>query len=340
MQTPCYSFDIEQIQKNWIELKQEIVPDQLFYALKANADIKILTKLNSMNASFEVASVGEMNKLLSIGVTADKIISSLPIKPLDMLNTFVRNDIKYFVFDMLPEFNKLKREAPFAKKILRLDITEFSPHTIAFGAQLEQVIYWLNEEIIQPDEIDGVTFYLAKNKQIEVLEKILFSIEDLLLRLPRGRIINMGGNFRLPSELDEGFYPRLRKTMFQLRKRYNAVFFAEPGRSVVKNAGRLFSTVIAVKEKKDSTWVYIDAGVPTGISYAPDSVMVDNGEKIDSLHLYRFFDITCSHRLLFEMKLPFLLTTSAIVIFENFGSYSLAKASTFHGWELPEVIYK
>lgn len=339
METPCYVFDRKKVISNWNELKLSIQPDLMFYALKANGNIEILRSLNQIGANFEIASPGELSALEKLGVHPERIICSLPVKKCEFIMKFYEYGIRYFVFDTLSEFNKLVQLAPLSKKILRLNVTSIAPQSIPFGVEPDIFFEWSRSHMIDLNYIDGLTFYVSKNKDIITLMSVLNLCEIILHYIPKCEILNIGGNYRLPSEIDEHFYENLRKNLDLLRAKYGVRIYAEPGRSVVKSAGTLLSTIISMKPHGESTWVYIDAGIPTGISYAPKDILHVNKKESPYSYKYIFYDITCSHIPLFEKHLNYDLEPGDVLTLKDFGSYSLAKSSNFHGWASPLVYY-
>lgn len=101
------------------------------------------------------------------------------------------------------------------------------------------------------DRINGITFYLSKNKQISVITKVLDYCNEIFEIIGYDeKILNIGGNYRLPEEIEEGYYNALSLRLSMLRKNHNIKVLAEPGRSIVKSAGSLLTTVIDVKKEK------------------------------------------------------------------------------------------
>lgn len=339
MNTPYYEFNLSKVRNNYKELKTNLKVDKLYYALKPNSEEKILKELKDLNASFEVASIGEYKKLKEIGVQTNDIICSLPVKSKQLIQALYNDGITYFVFDNLEEHNKLIKLAPNAKKILRVWINDLAPKTIEYGATVSEIVNWIEHKVIDKNNIDGITFYLSKNKDYKLLFLVLDRCATIFNIIGNKKILNIGGNYRLPSEVGIDFYNKLNKKIDEFKKKYECVVFAEPGRSIVKSSGKLFTRVIGTKQKNEYIYVYIDAGEPTGISYPPKNIRVDNKIRCN-LRKYKFFDITCSHHLLFEKELDFIIEVDNILVFENFGSYSICKSSNFHGWDTPICMYK
>lgn len=338
MQTPYYEFDLNRVQENLKILHASVQPDSLFYALKANSEMEILNALKDCNGNFEIASIGEYLKLKKIGVNSSNIICSLPIKTEEMIDFLYKEGVRYFVFEDFNEYVKLSHLASKAKKILRIDITHISPNTIEYGMTEKNLKILLNQKSMNVDNIDGITFYLAKNKDISSILSVLTYCEKIIDIIGNNKILNIGGNYRLPQEVGTEYYERLLKKLNSIRLKYGYVIYMEPGRSIVKSAGKLVTKIIDIKEDKHQ--IFLDSGLPTGISYCPNSIINISKTIEMPLKKYDFFDITCSHRLLFSTELPFQVSVGDILEFLNFGSYSICKSSNFHGWETPHCIYK
>lgn len=313
--------------------------DNLYYALKPNGEKVVLKVLNSINANFEVASVGEFHKLKSLGVESNRIICSLPVKPIQWLQHLYTDGVRYFVFDNVNEYNKLKKYAPESKKIVRIDITDIATDTIEYGMPLEGLLNSFDDLI---KDIDGVTFFLSHNHHIDVLLGVLDRCDIILEHIGVNKIVNIGGNYRLPCDLQSDFYDILNERLRDLREKHACTIYSEPGRSVVKNAGSLIITVECVKNMDKVTYVYIEAGIPTGISYGLQVIQRIAGreEAWEIERTYKFYDITCSHRILFEYRTKDVYSVGDVLELKDFGCYSISKSSQFHGWDLPEVTFK
>lgn len=116
--TPKYIFNTDVIKDSFTNLKKMLSITEIHYALKANAELEILRTLKDINASFEVASIEEFNKLKSIEISSEKIICGLPIKTAEMIRFLYEQGCNYFVFDHLSEYEKICKNAPAPQKKL------------------------------------------------------------------------------------------------------------------------------------------------------------------------------------------------------------------------------
>ena len=283
MNTPYFVFDISAVKKNYLTLKSVLAADRVFYALKPNSEIPILSSLNEINASFEIASVEELEKLKALNIGPERIICSLPVKSEEMISALYNYGLRYFVFDIEEEFHKLKRLAPGAKPILRIDITDIATNTICYGMTYSE----FSEAKRKGIETNGVTFYIAKNKNINIVLEVLDLAEQFMKPMKNDLILNIGGNYRLTDEVSDDYYVLLNERLISLKKKYNCTIYVEPGRSVIRSAGSLVTSVIGVKQGKN--YVYIDAGEPTGISYYPDNIINLTAERVSQTKEYSFW---------------------------------------------------
>ena len=103
--TPFLLIDREKVREKVALIGRHIKNAKLFYAVKANPDIKVIKFLNKLKTGFEIASEGELELLSSIGVEASRIISSNPVKSLK----FLKLAASYGVGPVLFRFNGRSR---------------------------------------------------------------------------------------------------------------------------------------------------------------------------------------------------------------------------------------
>jgi len=338
--TPYYIFDRNKIIKNYEEMKSNLYLCDIYYALKPNSDFNVLKILNELNSNYEVASIEELQKIQSLGVSSDKVICSLPIKSKEFIEYGYEYGCRYFVFDDIKELKKIIAIASDSKKILRIYIGDIIKNSIGYGMKIND-FYDLcnnNPELIQ--EIDGITFYVSKNKNIGQLLSILNFTDKYLVKLNKENLLlNIGGNYRGLNEVKKDFYDKLNIKLEEMKEKFNLKLLAEPGHGIVKNTGSLVTKVIMTKTCIDGISVYIDAGTPTGVLFKPSEIELvsENEIEVSAPIKYYFYGITCSHQLLFSTYLQFNINDDDFLRFGNYGSYTLCMANDFHSWHRPNV---
>lgn len=339
MDTPYYVFSKEKIINNFYQMSKNLYLCDIYYALKANSEIEILEILNNCNAGFEIASLGELDKLEKLNINSDRIICSLPVKSIELITQLYLYGCRYFVFDTIDELIKLCQYAPNSKKILRLYIGDILDNSIGYGMRIECIKSLVDNNSSYLDIIDGVTFYVSKNKNISNLIRVFDRVDYILSLLSwENKILNIGGNYRLLDEVPAEFYVQLNNRLTILAKKYNLRILAEPGHGIIKNAGTLITKVVLTKKQDNEVHVFIDAGTPTGIHFEPDEVRkIENTSELAEEILYKFYGITCSHQLLFVKKLNYNIMQNDILEFSNYGSYTICMSNNFHSWSKPIV---
>ncbi|MGD0281663.1 MAG: hypothetical protein ABSB95_04800, partial [Dissulfurispiraceae bacterium] len=76
---PYLLMDKEVVIEKVSQIGKRIRNSKTFYAVKANPDREVLKLLNSLETGFEIASEGELQMLVSLGVGPDRIITSNPV---------------------------------------------------------------------------------------------------------------------------------------------------------------------------------------------------------------------------------------------------------------------
>ncbi len=85
---------------------------KLFFACKANPLSSVLSTLNETGFRFDVASNGELNQVLNIGVTGANIIMTGPAKSAELFQLALENKVGTFVIESLNQLETLEKLAP------------------------------------------------------------------------------------------------------------------------------------------------------------------------------------------------------------------------------------
>ena len=148
--------------------------------------------------------------------------------------------------------------------------------------------------------------------------------------------VNLGGGYLLDET--ESLQP-LYETVRFLRASYGMEVFVEPGAALSRAAGQIVSTVLDVFESGGKEVAVLDTTVnhmPEVFEYGfePDV----RGHHDDADHEYLLAGCTCLAGDLFgvyQFREP--LEAGSKVVFDNAGAYTLSKAHTFNGVNLPTI---
>ncbi|MDY6895249.1 MAG: type III PLP-dependent enzyme, partial [Thermotogota bacterium] len=123
IETPFLVLDTTYVKENYYKLKNSINDVEIFYAVKANSHTSILKTLRDLGASFDVASKGEIEKLMNLGISTDKMSFGNTIKKEKDIKFAWDNGVEYFAVDSEMEVEKIARNAPGAKVYGRLSMS-------------------------------------------------------------------------------------------------------------------------------------------------------------------------------------------------------------------------
>ncbi|MCX8030323.1 MAG: type III PLP-dependent enzyme [Thermodesulfovibrionales bacterium] len=351
-EVPPYLLLDRDIIKEKIEIiGKNISNSKVFYAVKANPDVSVLSYLSQYDIGFEIASEGELRILSSLGVDASKIITSNPIKTLNFLNEATNYGIKYYAYDSKAEVDKLSRYAPGSNVYVRLSVSNEGsewPLSKKFGVEideaLELLLYAKNKDLNPV----GITFHVGSQcNNVYNWSAALDKARELFeMAKDRGidlKLLNIGGGYPiryLKKVTDiEVIEKKINNALWQ-RFPEDIEIFIEPGRAVVGDAGVFVSSVIGKAKRDDENWLYIDVGVFNGLMESVGGIkykfLVGSrnepkkwtiaGPSCDS------FDVIDKEVELAEPEV------GNIVLILSAGAYTVSYASEFNGFAIPKTI--
>jgi ornithine decarboxylase len=84
------------------------------YAVKANPDRRVLKVLAQEGAGFEIASTAELDQLLALGVPADEVFFSNPMRSRESDAYAAAKGVRWFVVDSVDELKRMHAVDPAA----------------------------------------------------------------------------------------------------------------------------------------------------------------------------------------------------------------------------------
>jgi len=284
--TPFYYYDTEVLKKTLQALREEAnkYNYHIHYAIKANANPRILSLIREYGLGADCVSGGEIQAALNAGFPAGKIVFAGVGKADWEINLGLEHEIFCYNVESIPELeviNELaKSKGKCAQVALRIN-PEIDAHThrhITTGTkedkfginrnQLDKVLDTLNT--LEAIKLIGIHFHIGSQitdlKPFQKLCKRTVEIQEQLVgRGVKIEHINFGGGIGIDYENpDQNLIPDF-KTYFELfhdlfpAEPYQQIHF-EPGRSIVGQCGSLISKVLYVKEGSFKKFVVLDAG--------------------------------------------------------------------------------
>lgn len=288
MQTPCYYYDMALLQQTLDAIRQEVEQYEHFdvhYAVKANANPRILRAISGAGLGADCVSGGEIKAAIEAGFPADKVVFAGVGKADWEIRLGLEHDIYCFNVESVPELEVINQLAAEAGKMARVAFRinpDVGAHTHAnittglaenkFGISMRDM-----ETVIRlAQQMEHVTFmglhFHIGSQILEMDDFVALShrINELQDRLEAVGItvpnINVGGGLGIDYQCPELFPVPDFKAYFatyahhlKLRKGQHLHF--ELGRSVVGQCGMLISRVLYMKQGTNKQFAILDAGM-------------------------------------------------------------------------------
>lgn len=288
VKTPFYYYDTELLRKTLDTIKEEMGKHDnyhLHYAVKANANSKVLRIISAAGFGADCVSGGEIKACIEAGFPAGRIVFAGVGKSDWEINLGIDAGIAYFNVESIPELEIINELAEAKGKIARVSFRinpNVGAHTHAnittglaenkFGIAMEDM-----EKVIEIAstlnhvEFVGLHFHIGS----QILEMNDFMalcnrVNELQDQLESHHIdvqhINVGGglgiDYQHPNEVPvpdfKAYFETYRK---HLNLRPGQQLHFELGRAVVGQCGSLITRTLYVKQATHKQFAIVDAGM-------------------------------------------------------------------------------
>ena len=289
-ETPCLVVDRQIFRQQLKALQHNFPYAKVYYAIKANPMVELLEILRDAGCCFDVASRYELDKVMALGVSGDRISYGNTIKKAADIRYFHEQGVTLFASDSEDDLRNIAKAAPGARVFIRI-LTDGShtadwPLSRKFGCQTDMAIdlCLLARELgLQPY---GLSFHVgSQQRDIGAWDAAIAKVKVVFERLQQEdnlqlKMINLGGGFpaNYLSRTNELETYAAEITRF-LQEDFGADFpeiILEPGRSLAANAGLLVSEVVLISRKDRNSlhrWVYTDVGKFGGLIETMDEAI-------------------------------------------------------------------
>jgi diaminopimelate decarboxylase len=283
--TPFYYYDLDVLKSTLELLKKESASDgyRIHYAVKANANPRILKIISSMGFGADCVSFNEIARALETGFRAEDIVFAGVGKSDKDIILALKANIYCFNCESIQEMEvinsfagKIGKKANIALRINPYIEAHTHKHITTgieeskFGItmdELEEVVKRLGS--LRNLKLTGIHFHIGSQiTRMQVFKNLCKRINEIIEWFEKRnidlRVINAGGGLGIDYKKPEkqppfGEYFGIFREMIKLRKGQELHF--EPGRAVVAQCGTLISKVLYLKNGGETKFVIIDAGM-------------------------------------------------------------------------------
>jgi ornithine decarboxylase len=275
--TPYLELDVPAAIRHFVELAAALPGTAVHYAVKANPHPRLLAELAAVGCRFDVASPAEVRAALDAGATAEDLVCSNPVKRRDHVAASAALGVRLFVVDSLAEVEKVAAAAPGCRVLCRLVTSGAGsdwPLSRKYGCATYEAVEVLALAHQLGLEAAGISFHVGSQQRDPEAWAAPVAAAAHVFELLRARgisphLLDLGGGF--PASHEDGCRPvaaygaAIERHLRQAFGDDRPETLIEPGRGIVGDAGTLVASVIAVIERGGVRWVYLDAGVFTGL---------------------------------------------------------------------------
>jgi ornithine decarboxylase len=279
--TPFVVLDLDVIEDRYTSLLDALPGVRILYAVKANPAVEVLARLTRLGSSFDVASRGEIDRCLAIGVRPEKLSFGNTIKKERDIAYAHRCGITNFTVDARSELEKVIRQAPGSTVYVRITTSGDGadwPLSRKFGCGVDQARGLLLTAATAGHPV-GITFHVgSQQRHIGAWDAPLRAAGKLADALRQEGFavagVNVGGGlpctYRDEVE-DISVYGQAirRAAQAHLGPDFAGELLVEPGRFLVGDAGVIETEVVLISRRSEdraTRWVYLDVGMFNGLT--------------------------------------------------------------------------
>ncbi|MDX9958317.1 MAG: type III PLP-dependent enzyme, partial [Spirochaetia bacterium] len=119
-ETPCLILDLDVIRSKYEELRKNFPYGKVYYAVKANPHDEVVSLLRDLGSCFDVATRYELDQLLRLKVTPDRMSFGNTIKKEKDIAYFYDKGVRLFATDSFEDVDKIARAAPGSQVFFRI----------------------------------------------------------------------------------------------------------------------------------------------------------------------------------------------------------------------------
>jgi len=270
--TPLFVIDLNVIRDQYRALKNALPMVDLHYALKPLPQVDVVKALWDLDASFDIATKGEIKVVRQAKVDAKRCIHTHPMKTDVEIREAIRFGIDTFVVDNVEEAAKFRRYRQKVQLLIRLSfpakdaVCDLSKK---FGLRPEDVPAAWEQIRAMNIKVAGFSFHVGSQTPSSAMTVHAIDVVRTLCREASSdavrdiSVIDIGGGFPVSyTEPVMGIDEYARPIVKALENLPPSVkVLAEPGRFIAAPAGTVITSVVGRAQRAGMWWYYLDDGL-------------------------------------------------------------------------------
>lgn len=287
--TPALVVDLEAVEAAYDGLAGAMDPAVIYYAVKANPAPEVLRKLAERGSCFDVASRGEIDLCLELGIEAERLSYGNPLKKAADIAYAYELGVASFSYDSEAEAEKLAEHAPGAQVLCRIAVDSAGsdwPLARKFGCPPARALPLLRRAKELGLMPAGLSFHVGSqqvdlapwDRALQSAKQIFDDAAALGMDLT---VLNLGGGVpAITRDVAPNAPAYGARVIDRVRHHFGDTLpslMVEPGRAIVADAGVIATEVVLVVDGADrdngQRWVYLDIGKYSGLAETLDEAI-------------------------------------------------------------------
>jgi ornithine decarboxylase len=333
-----------------------------YYAVKCNPNPAFLGTMAALGSSFDCASRAEIESVLALGVSSDRIIFANPCKAESHIRYAASVGVNLTTFDSRDEVEKIRKWHSKCALLIRIKAPDDGgarcPLGPKYGALPEEVTPLLQAAQSAGLAVVGVSFHIGSgatnsraHQRAIAVAKTAFETATRL-GMPRMRVLNIGGGFTANPQFNEAASAVKAALKSYFGNESGLIVMAEPGRFFAESGFTLATNIIGKRVRGELREYWINDGIygsmncilydhatVTCTPLACTSNRANPTCKGARTYSSTIFGPTCDalDTVLTGHQLPELQVNDWLV-FPNMGAYTAAAGSNFNGFNTSAIL--
>jgi diaminopimelate decarboxylase len=368
---PFYFYDLDGLENHLNQMLHGQDPSiKLWYACKANPLSAILKVMRNLNYSFDVASLGEFEHLLNMGISSDKILATGPAKSKEYITHLIQNNVGVIVVESPNQLKWINQVAIEQSKkvsvLLRLQLDWADGESVLGGNKITPFGLsssdWKEINLAQYKNIKYLGFHIFQWGNILNLEQLSTIWERSILEAKELaqffkldlQVIDLGGGLGIDystiqrESSRELKFADIHNLLKEKKQLHNiAQIWMELGRFSVAHFGSYVTKIIDIKKVRGQNFIVTEGGINHSARVAltkeafPARMLRESSKNTTNFKVHG--PLCTALDFLGEFILPQDIEIGDHLVFEKAGAYGFTESMPYflcHNSAAEAFIYK
>ncbi|QIS13787.1 type III PLP-dependent enzyme [Nocardia arthritidis] len=277
-ESPYLVIDLMRVRENYSALAAALPAARIRFAVKASPVSEIIQLLDAHGAEFDVASIGEIEQCIGLGVAPERLCYGNPIKKVKDIARAFALGVRRYAFDTEDDLLRIAEHAPGSEvecRFLSSAPQSTTPFGTKFGCAPAEAFRLLVRANDLGLRVAGPYFHVGSQQTdpaawrigIEQAAHIVKALADKEIPVTS---VNIGGGLPISYVEQAPSLDAIASVVTDAAAEFlpeTAGLVVEPGRALVGSAGTIHAEVVGVRSAPDGRrWIYLDIGRYNGMA--------------------------------------------------------------------------